>query len=201
MKKYKINIRFIALFSLLCTFMPAFAATDNIPHEIAGIALGDNVNDYPDIMQNNFLQEVVVTDWHGFRKGIISYGTCKNINQILKMDMKYEDKSEQFYHQLLGKFRERFGEPDAWHGDSFGVMRIWKWHFIDKANNPVSLVLQYNGKNSNETIGNMVRLSYPGKIDEERHCFMEICRMTNDKTDAKGREEQKKSGWSYLVPR
>ena len=103
---------------------------------------------------------------------------CKNINQILKIDMKYEDKSEQFYQQLLGKFREQFGEPDAWSGDSFGVMHIWKWQFIDKDKNRVSLALQYNGKNSNETIGNMVRLSYPEKIEEERLCFAELCQMT-----------------------
>ncbi len=201
MQKYKINLLLIALFSLFYVVAPVAAATQKVPHEIAGIALGDNVNDYPDIMQNNFLQEVVVTDWHGFRKGNISYGTCKYINQILKMDMKYEDKSEQFYHQLLGKFREQFGEPDGWHGDSFGVIRIWKWQFIDKDTNHVSLVLQYNGKNSNETIGNMIRLSYPGKIDEERRCFMEVCRISNDKVDVKRREEQKKSGWSYLIPR
>lgn len=201
MKNNKTKILFITLLSLLNTANPLLAEKAKAPHEIAGIALGSDVNDYPDIVQNNFLQEVVVTDWHGFRKGTISYGTCKNIDQILKMDMKYDETSEEFHKQLLGKFRAQFGEPDAWQGDSFGVMRIWKWQFIDDNNNPVSLVLQYNGKNSNETIGNMVRLSYPEKIAEERLCFNEICRSTNDKADEKRREEKKKSGWSYFVPR
>ena len=152
-------------------------------------------------MQNNFLKEVVVTDWHGFRKGIISYGTCQHIDQILKMDMKYENNSKEFFQELLKKFRDDFGEPDEWNGDSFGVMHIWKWQFVDKEKNRISLALQYNGKNSNETLGNVVKLAYPDKMEEERICFIDVCRHSNDKADAKRKEELKKSDWSHLVPR
>ncbi len=197
----KSTMKWVIILGLLCTAFPLFAKTQKIPHGIANITLGTNVNDYPEIIQNNFLKEVVVTDWHGFRKGIISYGTCKNINQILKMDMKYEDKSEEFYRKLLEKFRKDFGEPNTWSGDSFGVMHIWKWQFIDEEQNRISLALQYNGKNSNETIGNVVRLSYPDKIEEERLCFMAVCEHSNGKTDAKRKEELKKSDWSHLVPK
>ena len=151
--------------------------------------------------KTNFLKEVVVTDWHGFRKGIISYGTCKYVDQILKIDMKYADKSKEFFKKLLKEFREKFGQPDEWNGDSFGVMHGWKWQFTDKEGNQVSLALQYNGKNSNETIGNMVRLSYPEKIEEERLCFVDMCQNSKEKIDAKGREELKKFDWSHLIPR
>ncbi len=144
---------------------------------------------------------MVITDWHGFRKGIISYGTCKYVDRILKIDMKYDDKSEDFYEKLLKKFRDKFGEPNSWNGDSFGVVRIWKWQFIDQEKNQVSLVLQYNGKNSEETIGNVVRLSYPDKINEERRCFSDMCRHSKDKTDKKRREDLKKFDWSDLVPK
>lgn len=195
------TIKWILILGILCTAVPLLAETEKVPHEIAGIALGANVNDFPDIIQNDALREVVVTNWHGFRKGFISYGTCKNINQILKMDMKYADKSEEFYQQLLRKFREDFGEPDSWSGDSFGVMKVWKWQFIDKEKNSVSLALQYNGKNSNETLGNVVRLAYPDKIEEERLCFLKVCEQNSNNTDEKRKAELQKSGWSYLVPR
>ncbi len=195
------TIKWMVIFSIVCTAFPLFAETEKVPHEIAGIALGSDVNNYPDIIQNDALKEVVVTDWHGFRKGFISYGTCKNINQILKMDMKYEEKTEEFYQILLRKFREQFGEPDTWSGDSFGVMKVWKWQFIDKEKNQVSLALQHNGKNSNETIGNVVRLSYPAKIEEERLCFLEVCQQNNMKAGAERRAEMKKFDWSHLVPR
>jgi len=68
------------------------SAAANVPSSIAGIELGSTVDQYPDIVRSNYLREVVVTDWHGFRKGIISYGECKYREQILKIDMKYEDK-------------------------------------------------------------------------------------------------------------
>jgi len=191
----------IIIFTFALSLNPFLVLAKDAPHEIAGIVLGTNVKDYPEFTQTNFLKEVVVTDWHGFRKGVISYGTCKYIDQILKIDMKYQDKSKEFYQKLLQEFREEFGEPGLWNGDSFGVMYLWKWKFIDKKGDHISLALQYNGKNSNETIGNVVKISYPKKIEEERLCFVEVCQHNINKTDAKLREELDKSDWSHFVPR
>jgi hypothetical protein len=183
---------------ILC---PLQVNAEQVPHEIAGIALGSSVDQYPDITQTNFMKEVVVTDYHGFRKGIISYGACRYIDQILKIDMKYQDKSKAFYKKLLKEFRKKFGQPDSWHGDSFGVKYIWKWRFIDDQQNPVSMTLQHNSKDSMETIGNMVKLSYPARIAEERACFNDMCEQSKENIDEKRREELKKSDWSYLIPR
>ena len=194
-------LRWIIILITTFSAFPLLASTEKIPHEIAGIALGTNIETYPEIVQTNFLKEVVVTDWHGFRKGVISYGTCKHVDQILKIDMKYQDKSKDFFHKLMKRYRNDFGKPDAWTGDSFGVMHVWKWQFIDEEQNRISLTLQYNGKNSNETLGNMVKLSYPDKIEEERVCFVDVCEHSKEKIDAKRREELKKSDWSHLVPR
>ncbi len=201
MTKLKYTTLWILLFSFFFAISPHKAAAKTVPHEIAGIVLGTNVDQYPDIIKTNFLKEMVVTDWHGFRKGTISYGTCKYVDEILKIDMKYEDKSKDFFNKLLKEFREKFGEPDEWKGDSFGIMHVWKWQFIDKESNQVSLALQYNGKNSNETIGNMIRLSYPGKIEEERVCFAHMCQNSKNKIDTSRRDELKKSNWSDLVPK
>ncbi len=201
MAKIKKAVQLIIIFSFFFSLFPLLAIAGNTPHEIAGIALGSSIDDYPDIIRTNFLKEVVVTDWHGFRKGTISYGTCKYVDKILKIDMKYEDKRKEFFQKLLQEFREKFGEPDEWSGDSFGVMHKWKWQFMDKERNKVSLALQYNGKDSNETIGNMVKLSYPEKIEEERLCFIDMCQNSKENTDAARRDELKKSDWSHLVPR
>lgn len=200
MARMKYAVKILIIF---CFFFPLSlqAATEEVPHEIAGIALGTSIDDYPDIIRNNFLQDVVVTDWHGFRKGIISYGTCRYIDLILKMDMKYEDKSKEFFQKLLKEFRQKFGEPDKWKGDSFGVIHIWKWQFLDKDQNQVSMSLQHNAKDSDETIGNVVKLSYPEKIEEERLCFIDMCKVSNEKAEEKRKEELKKSDWSHLIPR
>lgn len=180
---------------------PVTASGESAPHEIGGIALGSKVDSYPEIVQSNFLKEVVVTEWHGFRKGVISYGTCRYNGIILKIDMKYDDRSKEFFDTILAKFRENFGEPDSWNGDSFGVMLAWKWNFIDSDQNQVSLTLQHNGKNSNETLGNVIKLAYPEKIEEERHCFANVCEQHKEKTDENRLLELKKTGWSYLIPR
>lgn len=196
----KYTVHWVIIFAFSVIVFPLLAVAEKVPHEIAGIVLGTSVDEYPEMTRTNFLKEVVVTDWHGFRKGVITYGTCRYVDRILKIDMKYKDKSKDFFHQLLKIFREKYGEPDAWTGDSFGMVHVWKWKFIDKEQNQVSLALQYNGKNSDETLGNMVKLSYPGKIEEERLCFVEVCANTKEKIDPKRREELNKSDWTHLVP-
>jgi hypothetical protein len=200
MKTYRIiKYRFIIFLAIF--FFPTVACGVDAPSEVGGIALGSRIDTYPDIISSNFMKEVVVTDRHGFRKGVISYGVCKYEGEILKIRLKYEDKSKSFYKTLLTKYRKKFGAPDSWNGDSFGLLHIWKWHFIDKNQNRISLNLQYNAKDPNETIGNVVKLSYPDRIEEERICFMQMCDQAHDKTDAKLMEELKKSDWSYLIPR
>jgi len=199
---------FLVPLLLLCTAaslslaVPAGAV--EAPSQIAGITLGSDVKSYPQFTQSNFMKEVVITDWHGFRKGIISYGVCKHLDTILKIDLKYEEKGKAFYGKLLEKFKQRFGEPEEWKGDSFGVILVWKWYFTDAEGSKISLVLQHNSKNSNETIGNIVKLSYPDKIAEEQRCFTEMCDATRKEAAGEGETVQndtRSSDWSSLIPR
>lgn len=195
------HIRLIANLLLMLAILPLHIEAKEAPHEVAGISLGTNIDNYPNMVRTNFLKEVVITDHFGFRKGVISYGACLHKDLILKIDMKYKDKSKSFYQKLLREFKQKFGEPDSWHGDSFGVLYLWKWKFIDKDQNKVSLALQYNGKNSNETIGNIVKLSYPDKIEEERLCFIKMCGEINATRDTERSTEGADVDWSYLIPR
>jgi hypothetical protein len=114
--------------------------------------------------------------------------------------MKYQDKSKKHYQKLLQEFRRKFGEPDSWEGDSFGILYLWKWRFIDKEDNLVTLALQYNSKDSKETIGNIVKLSYPRKIEEERLCFVEMCDRQAEKRNADQKQAHSEPDWSFLIP-
>jgi len=98
------------------------------------------------------------------------------------------------------KYKEKYGAPDSWKGDSFGLLHVWKWYFTDKDRNRISLNLQYNAKDPDETIGNVVKLSYPDRIEEERICFMQMCARSHEKIDKKQRNELTKTDWSYLIP-
>lgn len=172
-----------------------------VPHSIAGFELGSDVADYPHIEYSNFLKEVVVMDWHGFRKGVISYGICQSPGTIVKIKMKYENSTKKFFNTLLKKYKADFGPPNEWKGDSFGIKHIWKWRFTDKEGNIVSLLLQHNLQDPNDNIGNMVKLSYPEKIEDERLCFIQVCEANEDPEKKKIRDKVKKTDWKYLIPK
>ncbi len=200
------RIRQCWLFSflfILLSFVVSLPATwaKDTPREIGGFTLGTSISSYQDVVQSNYLKEILVTDWHGFRRGVVSYGTCRYKDEILKITMKYEDRSKKFYRKLLKKFRSKYGPPDIWNGDSFGVVYIWKWHFIDENKNRVSLSLQFNAKNTNETIGNMVKLSYPEKIKEERLCFIHSREQNKQESQKTKHQSPKETDWQYLIPR
>lgn len=198
MKRYTLHTLFFLL--LLSWFSPAVAA-QKVPHEVGGFVLGSDMSDYPEVVATNFLKETVVTDWHGFRKGIIAVGVCKYTDKILKIRLKYDDSSKKFFKKLLAEYKKQFGPPDEWKGDSFGILHVWKWHFTDSENRKVSLLLQHNLRNTNENIGNMVKISYPEMIEEERRCFNQLCEEKKSDQDKKRLEELKKPDWQYMIPR
>ena len=190
------TITFLALLLLFPTTVPA----KNIPVEVGGFVLGSDVTDYPDIEYTNFLKEVVIYDWHGFDKGIISYGICDSPGEIVKIKLKYEDSSKKFFETLLKRYKKKYGEPDEWKGDSFGILHVWKWKFTDKNNNRIQLILQHNTKNTNENLGNMVKLYCPDQIIREQQCFTKTCSSHIKQQEEESLRLRKKSNWNYLIP-
>jgi hypothetical protein len=176
-------------------------AAHDTPTEIGGFKLGEFITDYPQIEYSDYLKEVVINDWHGFRKGIISYGTCAYPGQIVKIRMKYQNSSKDFYDELLKKLRSRYGKPDEWKGDSFGVLYVWKWRFVDKDNRRVNLILQHNLGDDNENIGNMVKLSFPEIEEEERFCVIDFFEKNKTAEEKETIKQRMKPDWDYMLPR
>lgn len=181
--------------------VPASRAAETVPHEVGGFVLGSDISEYPDAMNTNYLKEMVITDWHGFRKGVISYGICKYPDKIVRIELKYEDQTKEYFQKLLDEYKKRFGAPDEWKGDSFGILHIWKWYFKDSNNQTVSLLLQHNLRNPNEAVGNVVKLSYADMMEEERECFNQMCEEKKSDQDRERLELLKKPDWQYLIPR
>ncbi|HFQ89276.1 MAG TPA: hypothetical protein ENK27_04280 [Desulfobulbus sp.] len=183
---------------LLLPAMPAPAA-DKVPHEIGGFRLGASIDDYSYISYRNFLKQVVVDHIGGFRKGVIEYGVCAKPGQIVKIKLKYLDSSEKFYRKLFKEFKRRFGEPDEYTGDTFGIVKSWKWHFRDRNGNRISLSLQHNLKNPDEAMGNMVKMSLPDRIEAERKCFNKTCASRRG-TPCSVLPPQTAADWDSLIP-
>ncbi|MGI9537755.1 MAG: hypothetical protein ACR2PB_11850 [Desulfocapsaceae bacterium] len=179
----------------------SYVSANDAPTEIGGFKLGDYITDYPQIEYSDYLKEVVVNDWHGFRKGIISYGTCAYPGRIVKIRMKYQNSGKTFYDELLKKFKSRYGKPNEWKGDAFGVLYVWKWRFVDEQNRRVSLILQHNLQNENENVGNMVKISFPELMEEERYCVINYFEKNKSAEQKETIKQRMKPDWDYMLPR
>lgn len=168
-----------------------------VPLEINGFKLGAPIEKYDFLKYRNFLKEVMIDDIGGFRRGTISYGNCERKGEIVKIKLKYKDYSQKFYKQLLKRFKKKFGKPEEFTGDAFGIILAWKWRFRDKDNNYISLTLQHNKKNLEETMGNMVKLSMPDRIEAERKCFLKLCETEKVQCPTSMMSDD----WDNLIPK
>lgn len=175
--------------------IPARAAGNSVPSAAGGFTLGSNIDQYGVSRYDNYLKEVIITDMQGFRKGFITFGTCRRPGAILRIKLKYENDTYPFYEQLLERYREAFGRRPRFDGDQFGNVKAWKWEFSNDQGNRVTLVLQHNLEDDDESMGNMVKLSLPDLMNEERACFNEAHRSPAN--EAAGSAEP---DWSVLIP-
>ena len=104
---------------------------------------------------------------------MIGYGTCARPGNIVRIKLKYEDSSKEFFNNLLAEFKKRFGEPDEYQGDPFKILISWKWSFVDKQNNRISLILQHNQLDEDEKMGNAVKLTMTSLAEADMRCFQE----------------------------
>lgn len=164
-----------------------------IPSTAGGFTLKSSIEDYQLENHENYLKEVILTDLEAFHKGFITYGTCEKPGKILRIKLKYENRKRDFFEELLKRYKKTFGSKPKFSGDQFGNVKSWKWSFVDKEGERVNLVLQHNLKDSDESIGNMVKLSLPDLMSSERKCF-------NKKYLRKDKKTGEDPGWDLLIP-
>jgi hypothetical protein len=180
-----------------------------VPHELAGFFLGGEMNDYKDLVKLDTilpiryfetLKEVEIKEKEGFKTGLITFGTCSEPWKIVRFKFKYTDSSKKFYNELLKRFKKRFGEPNEWRGDPFHIVLAWKWSFIDKGNNSISLILQHNTRDQEEKQGNSIKMTMWNLIEKETRCYEKKRAETVKKSSKTGRKS-KKVDWDKLIPR
>ncbi|GBC62443.1 hypothetical protein DENIS_3415 [Desulfonema ishimotonii] len=179
------------------------------PHRLGGFVLGDDIAKYSEKLKTDTcipirhmecISEVETQPVEGFKSGLIYYGSCTGQKQIIRIKLKYENPSEKFYNELLGRFKKRFGEPDEWKGDPFHIVVAWKWYFTDKDKNKISLILQHNTKDEEEKKGNSVKLTLTSLMEAERRCFRQK-KAASDKGKQQRRNRSEAVSWEKLIPR
>jgi hypothetical protein len=147
---------------------------------VGGFILGKNISEYSDklrmettipIRHMEWINEVETKQMDGYKSGYIWYGTCSSPGRIVRITLKYADPSKKYYEKLLNIFKERFGEPSEWRGDSFHIVLAWKWSFKDEQGNRIGLELQHNTKDEEMRKGNTIKLRMVNFIADEAKCY------------------------------
>lgn len=183
----------------------------DVPYQIGGFRLGANVNQYAESLRMEaslplrhmeYLSEVEVKPFNGFRSGYISYGNCYNSGQVVKIKLKYERSDRGFFDELLEHFSKKFGKPDEYKGDAFRAFIAWKWSFTDKNKNKISLILQHNSQDDEEyTSGNSVKMSQVTLMEQERKCYeKKHPEVREESLEAQKEPSQKRPDFKLLVP-
>lgn len=181
----------ILLMSLLWLLLatPAMAA-QNAPESVAGITIGNNYSTVRSLLeldsetspwQEDYIRRIGLKEMEGYKGGYIVVGNCKRKDIILRMKLKYNDSSMDFFNKIYSKIEKRFGKPNDWRGNPFGTLKVWKWSLGDADGN-VSLILQhFSGDDDSITKGNSIRLSRPSWLEEEIQCWNRIHPETQEK--------------------
>ena len=182
------------------------------PHQVGVFVLNRNISDFKDyvIMETALpirhvenIEEVEIKSIEGFKSGLIAYATCTAPGHIVRIKLKYSDASKKFYEKLLKRIKKKYGEPEDYRGDPFHIVVSWKWSFIDKDNNRISLTIQHNSMDTEEKRGNSIKLTMRNLIEEDQKCYKlkaldqrEKLRHRDWKAITPGL-----SGWDLYVPR
>jgi hypothetical protein len=182
-----------------------------IPHEVAGFAIGQDVATVSDRLQmetrlplryQEYLQEVEIKPIVGFKSGLITYGNCAQPGRIVRIKLKYDDSSRPFYDALLAQVQHRFGKPTAYEGDPFHIVIDWKWSFIDTDGHRITMHLSHNNRDTEEKFGNAVKITLNSAITEERQCFRDKNPETSQQVATKlpPLKSMTTEDWQPLIP-
>jgi len=182
------------------------------PHQVAVFKLNSNISEVKDyvIMETALpirymenIEEVEIKPIEGLKSGMIAYATCAAPGHIVRIKLKYKDASKKFYEKLLKLVEKKYGEPTEYRGDPFHILISWKWSLVDKDGNRISMTLQHNSMDTEEKVGNAIKLTMTSLVEEDQRCYK-----------VKGLDQRQKlrkqkgmvrapelSGWDLYVPR
>jgi hypothetical protein len=200
-----------AILVLLAGLIAAPSQAGDVPHEVAGFTLGQDIATLRDrllmdtvlpLRYQEYMKEVEIAPLAGFKSGLIAYGDCAHPGEVVRIKLKYDDASRAFYDALLSRVEKRFGKPTAYEGDPFHIVIEWKWSFIDAEGRRITLRLSHNDRDEDEKFGNALKLTQLSAQDEERQCFLE--RQPPEKSGSKDRSPSLKSmtekDWERFLP-
>jgi hypothetical protein len=202
---------------IICLNLSAFLVfgvclAGEAPHQIGVFALNQNISELKDyvIMETALpirhmenIEEVEIKSMKGIKSGLIAYATCTAPGNIVRIKLKYKDSSKKFFEKLLKQIKKKFGKPDEYRGDPFHIVLSWKWSFIDKKNERITMTLQHNSMDTEEKMGNSIKLTNRSLIEEDLKCYK--VKALDQRQKLRHRDWKVMTpgltGWDLFVPR
>jgi hypothetical protein len=206
----KKSLSFITIMALLG--VAGICLASEAPHQVGVFVLNRDIAEFKDyvIMETALpirymenIEEVEIKPTKGIKSGLIAYGSCTAPGHIVRIKLKYQDSSKKFFENLLKQFKKKYGDPDDYRGDPFHILIAWKWSFIDKDDNRISLTLQHNSQDAEEKMGNAVKLTMTNLIEEDQRCHKQKALDHREKLRRRDWKvaDPGLSGWDLYVPR
>jgi len=148
------------------------------------------------------IQEVEIKSLEGIKSGLIAYATCTTPGKIVRIKLKYKDPGKKFYEQLFKRIKKKFGKPDEYRGDPFHIVLSWKWSFVDQKNERITMIVQHNSMDTEEKMGNSIKLTNRSVMSEDLKCFRKKALDQRQKLRHRDWKAMTPglSGWDLYVP-
>lgn len=175
--------RVILLLSVILLVSSSAFAQKNAPTSIAGIRLGDDFQQYKHLLRMEhagatsdavFLDEALIRTgaFPGVRGGSIIWGNCSNAGKIVRIKIKFADRSEALFKRLLERYEKQFGEPSLYKGDSFRNVIAWEWDLTGDNGRHVKVLLMYSVDPAIRP-GVSIKMTDQALLDLEFACYKE----------------------------
>ncbi len=199
------------LTNLVFLWIAGIGLAGEAPHQIGIFVLNQNISELKEyviietalpIRHMENIEEVEIKPMKGIKSGLIAYVTCSAPGKIARIKLKYKDPSKKFFEELLKQIKKKYGKPDEYRGDPFHIVISWKWSFVDKDNQRISMTLQHNSMDTEEKIGNSIKLTNRSLIEEDLKCYK--VKALDQRQKLRHRDWQVMtpglSGWDLYVP-
>ncbi|MEF2230233.1 MAG: hypothetical protein V3571_04830 [Pseudodesulfovibrio sp.] len=186
------KIAAFVLLALALTAVPARAG-ETLPLTLGGFTLGEDVRQYAtrcDLKLASPMPDApFLTEMHlkadclpGVRGGSLTYANCKHKDRLVRIKLKFHNRGMALFEQLLDKYKQAFGDPDSYQGDTFRNVVAWQWSFT-KGDEKVSVLLMWS-RDKEMRPGVSIKMTLDSLLDSEYDCY-------KDKAD---RQEKKLGG-------
>jgi hypothetical protein len=166
------------------TFFSSSSHAADAPTSIAGIKLGADISsvhhscklttDIP-LSDERHLNEITMKSQivPGIKGGTIAYANCSKKGAIVRVKLKFDNPSREFFDDLLKRYTQNFGKPDNWRGNPFQTIISWKWSFKNKSGEAINLELTHSDDEDYKT-GNFVKLTHRSLWEQEALCYSRL---------------------------